>query len=376
MCQATNGPSRVVTKKHRKFFERHLQLLPSSHQGHDVNRMAIIFYSISGLSIFDVNVSAKYGDHLGWMRKHYIKTVLDDTENTAISGFVGSLVMNIPHATTINLPNTLFALLSMIMLRDYEYFETILDKRSLARFVSKCQRPDRGSFVSCLDYKTNCGSSVDSDDLRFCYIAVAILYICGCRSKEDFDEYIDTEKLLGYIMSQQCYNGAFGAHNEPHSGYTSCALSTLALLSSLEKLSDKFKEDTITWLLHRQVSSHGCMKFESELNASYEQSDDGGFQGRENKFADTCYAFWCLNSLHLLTKDWKMLCQTELVTNYLLDRTQKTLTGGFSKNDEEDADLYHSCLGSAALALIEGKFNGELCIPQEIFNDFSKRCCF
>ncbi|EGA78798.1 Cdc43p [Saccharomyces cerevisiae Vin13] len=280
MCQATNGPSRVVTKKHRKFFERHLQLLPSSHQGHDVNRMAIIFYSISGLSIFDVNVSAKYGDHLGWMRKHYIKTVLDDTENTAISGFVGSLVMNIPHATTINLPNTLFALLSMIMLRDYEYFETILDKRSLARFVSKCQRPDRGSFVSCLDYKTNCGSSVDSDDLRFCYIAVAILYICGCRSKEDFDEYIDTEKLLGYIMSQQCYNGAFGAHNEPHSGYTSCALSTLALLSSLEKLSDKFKEDTITWLLHRQVSSHGCMKFESELNASYDQSDDGGFPGK------------------------------------------------------------------------------------------------
>lgn len=53
-----------MTKKHRKFFERHLQLLPSSHQGHDVNRMAIIFYSISGLSIFDVNVSAKYGDHL------------------------------------------------------------------------------------------------------------------------------------------------------------------------------------------------------------------------------------------------------------------------------------------------------------------------
>ena len=361
-----------MAKKHKKFFERHLQLLPSSHQGHDVNRMAIIFYSIVGLSIFDVDVPKKYGNNISWMRKHYIKKMLNDTNNTVISGFVGSLVMDIPNATTINLANTLFALLSMIMLKDYEYFETILDRESLLRFVSRCQLPASGSFVSCLDYNKNSASLVDSDDLRFCYIAVAILYICGCRSKKDFDRYIDTEKLLGYIMSQQCCSGAFGTHNEPHAGYTSCALSTLALLSSLEKLPDKFREDTLTWLLHRQVSSRGCMKFENDLNATYDQTDDGGFQGRENKFADTCYAFWCLNSLQLLTKDWKALCQTELTTNYLLDRTQKTLTGGFSKNDEEDADLYHSCLGSAALALIEGGFNGELCIPQEAFNEFCR----
>ncbi|CAI4062704.1 hypothetical protein SUVZ_07G0980 [Saccharomyces uvarum] len=376
MCQVANDLRKVVSKKHERFFERHLQLLPSSHQGHDVNRMAIIFYSMVGLSIFDVDVPAKYKDHLGWMHKHYIKKTLDDADNTEISGFVGSLVMDIPNAITVNLANTLFALLSLIMLKDYDYFETILDKESLLRFVSRCQLPNRGSFVSCLDYKTNFASPVDSDDLRFCYIAVAILYICGCRSKEDFDKYIDTGKLLEYVMAQQCRSGAFGTHNEPHAGYTSCALSTLALLSSLEMLSDGFKEDTITWLLHRQVSNHGCMKLEDNLNATYDQLDDGGFQGRENKFADTCYAFWCLNSLQLVTDDWQTLCQTELTENYLLNRTQKTLTGGFSKNDEEDADLYHSCLGSAALALIEGKFNGELCIPQSIFNDFCKRCHF
>lgn len=51
-----------MSKKHEKFFERHLQLLPSSHQGHDVNRMAIIFYSMVGLSIFDNDVPAKYKD--------------------------------------------------------------------------------------------------------------------------------------------------------------------------------------------------------------------------------------------------------------------------------------------------------------------------
>ncbi|CAI4061623.1 protein geranylgeranyltransferase type I subunit CDC43 SKDI_07G1070 [Saccharomyces kudriavzevii IFO 1802] len=374
MCQVATDMKKVLARKHEKFFERHLQLLPSSHQGHDVNRMAIVFYSMVGLSILDVDVPAKYNYHLDWIRKHYIKKTLDDKNSTVISGFVGSLVMDIPHATTVNIANTLFALLSLIMLKDYEYFESILDRESLSRFVSRCQLPTRGSFVSCLDYNTNSASPVDSDDLRFCYIAVAILYICGCRSTEEFDRYIDTRKLIEYIMAQRCCGGAFGAHNEPHAGYTSCALSTLALLSSLAELSDKFREDTITWLLHRQVSCHGCMQLEDDSNTTYDQSDDGGFQGRENKYADTCYAFWCLNSLQLLTKDWKLLCQTERTKNYLLDRTQNTLTGGFSKNDEDDADLYHSCLGNAALALIEGKFNGELCIPQETFDDFCKTC--
>lgn len=77
--------------------------------------------------------------------------------------------------------------------------------------------------------------------------------------------------------------------------------------------------------------------------------DGAGMNGRTNKVADTCYAFWAGASLHILeTPD---LCDQSAVRRYLLGKTQHEVLGGFGKFPGDLPDLYHSYLGLAALSL-------------------------
>lgn len=360
------------TKKTVKFIERHLSLLPSQTQCNDVNKLAIVFYSLVSLSALDIDVQSKYYPYSEWIRSHYKSFAAGSEDKYTIGGFSGSLTVVVPNVTTISLPSTLFALLILLVIGDDSISEDGEFKQKIGRFVSRCQIKSHGGFVSTLDYHTSEPSPVDSHDLRFSYIAVSILYILGCRTVEEFDRFIDVNKLLEFISKRQCDFGAYGEDGEPHAGYTSCALSTLHLLKKLDTLPKVFKNDTIEWLIMRQVSNEGCMSFQDGLNESYDLADYGGFQGRENKFADTCYAFWCLNSLKILTGNkWKHLVKTQLVENYLTDTTENKLVGGYQKNNESDPDLYHTCLGIAAMELIHDNFDGPLCIPAKVATKFN-----
>lgn len=354
--------NKLQKKKLARYFERHLTLLPSSYECHDPNKMAIVFYSLVGLSILDEDITKKYKDNKKWL--HNLYNIIE-LPIGAISGFVSTSTMKFQHIPTMNLPNTLFALLTLVCLNDHDFFDKILEKESLYRFVSSCQLPN-GSFSSYLDIScSGFPSLTDSSDLRYCYIAVAILYVTGCRSWDDFETHIDAEKLVEFTLSKMCIYGGFGDSDESHSGYTSCALSLLYLLGKLDSIPVNARDLTVEWLLKRQISNQGHMTSE-ENNKYYDTKDYGGFQGRENKLADTCYGFWCLNSLSILNEDITSLCNTLLTEEYLLNRTLKNLVGGFAKNYQEDPDIYHSFLGIACLELISGSFDGILCIPKHI----------
>lgn len=354
-----------MRQKHLKFLERHLQILPAHHQGHDVNKMAILFYSFQSLSCLGVEVREQYKDNIPWIKSHYVTLDVGDNHDERISGFVGSLNMKIGDLVTMNLSNTLFALLILTVFQEYEYIRDTLDHKTLGHLVRKCQLPD-GSFKSCLDYSGNGISPVDGEDLRYSYMAVAILYIMGCRSREDFSEYIDVKGVEDYILSQKCPEGAFGQYGEAHAGYTSCAVSTLYLLGSITKLPESYIDKTLLWLSNRQVSSDSVMKHQEDHNPFFDIDDHGGFQGRPNKFADTCYALWCLNSIQLLTPEWELYYDKPAVEHYLMEVTQNKMIGGFSKNDADDPDLYHTCLGISSLTLMDSNLNGALCLPKDL----------
>ena len=356
-----------ILQKHIKFLQRHLSILPASHQSADVNLMAVIFYSIESLSALNEDVETKYKDNLEWIRSNYVTQNVGDEE---LSGFIGGPIMNIPDTITLSLPNTLFGLLTLILMKDTEFLNNMINKEKLGRFVAKCQLKENGAFVSVLDYKSGSTSPVDSHDLRFSYIAVAILYILGCRTNDDFKKYIDVDSLVEYILSQKCPFGGFGAFGEAHAGYTSCALSALKLLNKVDELSTTEKETTLQWLMDKQVSREGCWEKQDISNESYDADDHGGYQGRENKFADTCYVFWCLNSISILNPNLQTVLDVPPIKEYLLTRTQNQLIGGFSKCYKEDADLYHTCLGIAALRLMEDNFNGVLCLPAKTAKEF------
>ncbi|CAR25547.1 hypothetical protein ZYGR_0A01120 [Zygosaccharomyces rouxii] len=354
----------LESTKHVKFLKRHLLMLPSSQQSHDVNRIAIIFYSIVGLSALGVDCSREYASSIPYIYQHYVKLQIPGYEEV-FSGFVGSLATNVSNTSCISLPNTLFALLTLRIMKCDEFFQKTVDRESLGNFIRKCQYPD-GSFASVLDMNKPTPSPVDSTDLRFCYIAAAILRLLGCETKEDFEEFIDVDRVIDYMMTKKCDFGGFGDYGETHAGYTSCALCAFQLLHGLDKLDSEFKERTVDWLLHRQVSNSGTVLLQEGKNPYYDPEENGGFQGRENKFADTCYAFWCLNSLKILDEnEFNNVCRAGLAQDYLLTKTQNNLIGGFSKNDEDDPDLYHTCLGIAVLQLMNGTFDGIFCIPKQ-----------
>ena len=186
----------------------------------------------------------------------------------------------------------------------------------------------------------------------------------------------------------QSFDGGIAdeALHEPHAGYTFCSLGALRFINRLNlepKTFDKeirapqYPEEVVRWLVHRQTNLlYPTPAFDSEfldskhstkltalefadlqatdsapdfdaLNASF--IDSAGLNGRINKVADTCYAFWAGASLHMLNQS--NLYDREAVTKYLLTKTQNPITGGFGKFPGDPPDLYHSYLGLAALSL-------------------------
>lgn len=94
---------------------------------------------------------------------------------------------------------------------------------------------------------------------------------------------------------------------------------------------------------------------------------DAGMNGRTNKVADTCYAWWVCGSFHILghARMW----QNDALQRYLLGKTQHPALGGFGKFPGDLPDLYHSYMGLAALGLtgIDGlkPVDGTMCISEE-----------
>ena len=92
-----------------------------------------------------------------------------------------------------------------------------------------------------------------------------------------------------------------------------------------------------------------------------------GMNGRTNKLADTCYAWWGGASLYLLGQP--TLYNQSAVRDYLLEKTQHPVLGGFGKFPGDLPDLYHSCLGLAALSLAGGEdvkeIDAGMCISKD-----------
>lgn len=196
-------------------------------------------------------------------------------------------------------------------------------------------------------------------------------------------------------------------YHEPHAGYTFCALGCLKFVHRIEDgssgnengpLGPKDLQSMLRWLVSRQTDlddpgldlpsdseahedSDSAVDAEnfrpiplhqspdkSTLNMSFCLDPlDAGMNGRTNKVADTCYAWWVCGSLHILGHP--NLYNQEAVQRYLLQKTQHPALGGFGKTPGALPDLYHSYMGLAALGLtgFEGlkAVDGTMCISEE-----------
>ncbi|KAK3984110.1 terpenoid cyclases/protein prenyltransferase alpha-alpha toroid [Cladorrhinum sp. PSN332] len=292
-----------------------------------------------------------------------------------------------------NIPGTIFALQLLALLADEDDPEGAfngVDRVRTLRWLRRLQRED-GSFGEVLreipsgggddGKKTGTGGKweiLGGYDMRYCYIAASIRWMLlggGGEGEEKLD--FDAEGLKRYILSSQTYDGGFAASSEeePHAGYAYCAISALSLLDRPLETGEKSHESHVNfgitdmrglvhWLASRQFVY-------LEPAATTEDDDDDedvvnfllpstvsptatdplvASNGRTNKVADTCYSWWVGAALANLTKtelfNWKA------TRRFLLEKMAHQI-GGFSKYPGGPPDVYHSCFGLTALAVMK-----------------------
>ncbi|KAI2717507.1 hypothetical protein CBS147332_4387 [Penicillium roqueforti] len=372
------------TERHVKYYLRCLKtFLPSAYTSNDSNRMLLAYLTLSGLDVLGVLQSKTTPEE----RQGYINWLYHcQVPSGGFRGFPGTDFgpgkRNKDNEAwdPANVPATFFALVNLLILGDDL---SRVKRRECLEWLPKVQRAD-GSFGELVGPE---GSVGGPRDLRYCCCAAGIRYVLRGRSETGLDGVpdIDVPGFVSFIQACQTYDGGMAESPfcESHSGHTYCAVGSLDFLrrtsNDLESVplllagSNQF-EALVTWLASRQTAQLE----EPDEDEDYEQLemtetgsiDDrvrrlpnieplgadtipcAGFNGRCNKYADTCYSFW--NGATLIMLDRYFVVDGDRNRRYLLERTQH-LIGGFGKGPGDPPDLLHSYFGMVSLA-----FQGEV----------------
>ncbi len=80
------------------------------------------------------------------------------------------------------------------------------------------------------------------------------------------------------------------------------------------------------------------------------QQECGGFNGRPEKAADTCYSWWVYSTLALLNHKGKECIDIAAARDFLIAR--QSLRGGLAAHPGDSPDLFHTHFGLAALGVL------------------------
>ncbi|KAH0363287.1 geranylgeranyl transferas-like protein type i beta subunit, partial [Aureobasidium melanogenum] len=406
-----SDPSLDVSK-HTKYFLRTLKtFLPTAYQSNDSNRMSLAFFILSGLDL----LGTLHKNTTEEQRKDYIDWIYSNQHpKGGFRAFPGATFGDATtedniHWDPANLPATFFALCSLLILDDDL---TRIKRRECLQWLTRLQRPD-GSFGETLVKGTINGGT----DSRFGYCATGVRYILRGNQQGEIEGCpdINIESFVTCIRSAETYDGGISdaPYHEAHAGFTYCAIGALSNINRLppqahSALSTPLPDASLTnpsllikWLVSRQtatiseedeldtygdetdtpetchdahtfvyqdkfVSKQGKMNYEGRPSAHF-SLEWTGFNGRCNKIADTCYAFWVHGSLCILNQP--QLPNIESARRWLLERTVHPQLGGFGKVAGDLPDVYHSYLGLATLSLFGEEelkpLDPGLCISKE-----------
>jgi len=383
--------------RHVKYWRRSLKtLLPHFYTSNDANRMLLALFTVSALDILgDLDAALSPNE-----RKGHIEWVYSC--QLPAGGFRPWPGSNLGlRSTPLNtawdpahIPGTFFALLTLLVLGDDL---TRVKRREILAWLVTMQRPE-GSFGETRGHD---GVVQGGNDSRFGYMATAIRWILRghlegpCEGVPD----IDVDKFVACVRDAECYDGGISEapYSEAHAGFTCCAIAALDFLHRLP-LSPSQEPDgvirgvtnlskTLHWLVSRQTvtldEDDGVDAWSHETDASDACHDAGaqanasrpawprvdhelqwvGMNGRCNKVADTCYAYWTCTPLQILGH--LDIVDPKPIRKWLLDKTQH-MVGGFGKVTGDPPDMYHSFLGLIVIAMFGEPgleaVDGSLCI--------------
>jgi len=314
-------------QKHIRYWRMCANILPDAYQSNDASRMFLGFFIVAALDLLDVLDNPKLekpiisaAEKQQWVDWIYSCQVPD---GEGFRGFTGTDLAdrrNIDNRQWDpgNLPNTFFALVALLVLGDD--LGRVQRERCLA-WLPRLQRSD-GSFGENLGLRDEIEGG---RDLRYCCCAAGIAYILHDPAEKPYCPVFDEQRLIDYILSCQDYTGGYGESplREPHSGLNYCAIGTFELLGRLDGPASERARDALgnqnrctRWLLERQTTvlyeedpeedddeeeedeaGHPAPSFANSPMYYSEPTRIVGFNGRDNKIADTCYCFWNTGAL-------------------------------------------------------------------------------
>lgn len=396
--------------RHVKYWRRNLKtLLPHFYTSNDANRMLLALFTVSALDMLgDLDAALSPAERKGHIEWVYSCQLPGGGFRPWPGSSFGSL------STPLNarwdpahIPGTFFALLTLLVLGDH--LERVKRKEILAWLV-QMQRPE-GSFGETLGHD---GFVHGGNDSRFGYMATAIRWILRgnlegpCEGVPD----IDVDKFVTCVRDAECYDGGISEapYSEAHAGFTCCAIAALAFLNRLPLPPSQEPDGvvrgvtnvpkTLHWLVSRQTltldeddgldtlndetdtsetchDAHTFVKLGAHPSAQAKASKLGrppvhydlqwvGMNGRCNKIADTCYAYWTCAPLQILGH--LDIVDPKPIRKWLLDKTQH-MVGGFGKVTGDPPDMYHSFLGLIVIAMLGEPgledVDGALCITNK-----------
>ncbi|XP_031628291.1 geranylgeranyl transferase type-1 subunit beta isoform X2 [Contarinia nasturtii] len=315
-----NIHANVNTKRHTKYFQRCLDVLPPRLASHDSTRVTLAFFAVCGLDVLnslDVLSENRRREICDWIYRFQI--VSNDSPNC--SGFQGSSSLNIKRSNGCgsevsykwgHLAMTYTGISMLVTLGDDL---SRLNRKAIIEGVAAVQRDD-GSFSASVEGNEH--------DMRFVYCAAAICYML-----DDWGT-VNKQLMANYIKSSIRYDCGVSQHYEmeSHGGTTFCAIAALHLSGQMDVLSESTRDKLIRWLVFRQET---------------------GFNGRPNKPSDACYSFWIGATLKILGAF--QFTNYSGNREYLLE-TQDVITGGFSKWPGSSPDPFHTYFSLCGLSFI------------------------
>ncbi|EXJ65219.1 hypothetical protein A1O7_01560 [Cladophialophora yegresii CBS 114405] len=386
---------RLDKERHIKYWKRCAQILPEPYTSGESSRMSFGFFIVAALDLLGaLDTVVPPTEKRSWIEWVYSCQV---AHTGGFRGFTGTMLAGLRsyhnwHWDPANLPNTFFALATLVLLGDDL---GRVKKRECLAWVRSLQRPN-GSFGEFLGEDD---AVEGADDPRHCMCAVGIMKILqgkggGREQTTKENQPFDELGLRRYIANCQSIEGGIGQAPllESHSGLNYCGIATLSFLSllqtpavSIDEMARQAKVDLASctrWMLDRQTT---WIEEDEDEDENEEDDDDqpedqpapehhikqlgtqpslfdlssmqegleperliAGFCGRCGKMADTCYCFWNVGALAILRQHH--LVDSEAMRRYLLGKVTHII-GGFAKGPGELPDLLHSYLGLATLAI-------------------------
>ncbi|TDH69397.1 hypothetical protein CCR75_002872 [Bremia lactucae] len=307
---------------HVSYFLKNLRSLPTPYAHQDSQRVVLAFFCIHGLVLLNALERVDKHQIVEWIYSlHVPPDCHDDSLNAGDCGFRGGTFMGNSfaspqiqyHCEKYDSSNIASTYAAICILRTLGDDLSRMNKLAIINSLKYYQNKETGCFSS-----TNSGTE---EDMRFVY--------CACAISHMLDDWsgIDLEAMTRFINSCLNYDGGIGLSTgaESHGGAVFVALASLNLSKRVSKLECE-QAELERWLVFRQ---------------------QGGFQGRCNKSADSCYAFWNGAALDLLGKH--SLVDIQSCKNFIY--TCQFPSGGLCKYPNTVPDVMHSYLSLAWLSI-------------------------